>query len=144
MIDPKELRIFNWIEYEGKPNKVLAIHSPAPHKNPALDGKCMIEINPPDSFFVPVDDISPIPLTEEWLTRFGFEKATDAIGGYWSPSFDTNTVGLRWEFGEHIDTFRDIYWSYCVSGTYNVKAKYVHQLQNAIFVLLGKELELKP
>lgn len=90
-----------------------------------------------------IGKVVPIPLTGDWLQRFGFERATDAIGGWWSPSFGSNIVGLRWEFGEHIDVFRDIYWSYCVSGTYHVKAKYVHQLQNAIFVLLGKELELK-
>ena len=74
---------------------------------------------------------SGIPLTEEWLLKFGFEK----IGGYlWNCKklgarrFINNPYGIthfEMEFGEtHIRS--------------------VHQLQNLYYALTGNELEVKP
>jgi len=75
------------------------------------------------------DSVRPIPLTEDWLEKFGF-KNTDAgwsngtkanlhktvNGGYMLPSF-----------GHH---------------DFVTELKYVHQLQNLYFALTGKELEI--
>jgi len=69
----------------------------------------------------------PIPLTEEWLKRFGFE--------FWD--------GLGWRHMETkgllvFDTF--FFYRYYSIG---VCLKHVHQLQNLYFALTGEELELK-
>lgn len=71
----------------------------------------------PDSFI-------PIPLTEEWLLKFGFEK-----------------VGFQFiKDGIELFPIRDLYYR----GNFPIKSdiKYVHQLQNLYFALVGKELKL--
>jgi hypothetical protein len=70
----------------------------------------------------------PIPLTEEWLLKFGFEKniTTDLYPTF---SYDILNVNdgivyvLNYGFVNHI--------------------KYVHQLQNLYFTLTREELKLK-
>jgi hypothetical protein len=78
-------------------------------------------------------NIKLIPLTEEWLLKFGFENN----GNYWLKDY------LRvWE------------WGICINITYHsqrlgsedkscFEIKHVHQLQNLYFALTGKELEIK-
>ena len=73
----------------------------------------------------------PIPLTEEWLKKFGFEKEK-CDNKIWyelkpknAPLFCQGYSKKLCEvFVEHLD----------------VRVKYVHQLQNIYFVLTGKEL----
>lgn len=70
--------------------------------------------------------IEPIPLTEEWLLKFGFEKK--------------GVNRTRWAFWE-IDLVEDekgIY-SFDESRIY-IDIKYVHQLQNLYFALTNGEL----
>ena len=71
--------------------------------------------------------IHPIPLTEEWLVRFGFELNAN--------KYRTNDSKLICH--KMIDVK--------ISGSkYNLKhIKYVHQLQNLYFALTGEELKLK-
>lgn len=72
---------------------------------------------------------SAIPLTEEWLIKFGFVKVRDY------PVFRLD--GLQIEFNGF-----DSQWG---AGLLDEKTvlKYVHQLQNLFFALKGKELTLK-
>lgn len=67
-------------------------------------------------------DLSPIPLTEEWLIKFGFE-----IKNY---SY-TNSHYVKGKFGFDLTTFE-------YKG---IKLKYVHQLQNLFFALTCEELQ---
>lgn len=70
-----------------------------------------------------------IPLTDEWLLKFGFVKVLDY------PCF--RLEGLQIEFNGF-----DSQWG---SGLLDEKTviKFVHQLQNLFFALKGKELTLK-
>jgi len=75
---------------------------------------------------------APIPLTEEWLIRFGAELEDE-----W---YDINlvedmslTICLR---TKETGLFHDVYYT----GLRNIN--YVHQLQNLYFALTGSELEL--
>lgn len=80
----------------------------------------------------------PIPLTEEWLIKLGFEKIVDneftlrydlkkdPRFDYSLPKHNLKTFGLRF-YG---------------SDFFNV-VKYVHQLQNIYFALTNTELEIK-
>jgi hypothetical protein len=67
----------------------------------------------------------PIPITEEWLLKFGFIKSSD--NNYYKG--DKFTIYNRFEnFG-------------LIGGLLSWKEfKYVHQLQNLYFALTGKEL----
>lgn len=74
----------------------------------------------------------PIPLTEEWLLKFGFEKAG-------------RTIKLK-NFGKFIDMNGEL--SFYPAGMLNSLLRhdllqYVHQLQNLYFALTGKELMIK-
>jgi hypothetical protein len=73
----------------------------------------------------------PIPLTEEWLLRFGFVESQD---------IDT-VFGLKLNDFWYINEFQ-------IRNKFNailldVELKYVHQLQNLYFALTNKELTLK-
>lgn len=68
-------------------------------------------------------DFNPIPITENWLKKLGFEKR-GADGKY------RNKEDIAFEFKDNI-------LSYDVA-----KCKYVHELQNLYFALYHNELEL--
>ena len=74
-----------------------------------------------------------IPLTEEWLLKFGFEK--DSIFG----------VDIKYKIGYfEVWYFRNTD-SYMLENIKNMKVfiKYVHQLQNLYFALCNEELVIK-
>lgn len=72
-------------------------------------------------------DVNPIPLTEEWLVKFGFTK-----------SLANGTIYCKARFMEIIYD-SDIYLSFSGNrGKLNIK--HVHQLQNLYFALTGEEL----
>jgi len=88
-------------------------------------------------------DFKPIPLTEEWLVRFGFEiyqsygcinqepdkfKYRKAIFNNSFLKFDTNFSG----------------WFRIDRTTVSSTCWYVHQLQNLYFALTNEELKLQP
>jgi len=76
-----------------------------------------------------VNDLIPIPLTEEWLIKFGAKQKNE----YW---FEFHTYCII----KHT-TFIEFYSS--VEGDFICNSvKYVHQLQNIYFALTNKELEL--
>ena len=79
-----------------------------------------------ESNYFPYGKPLPIPLTEEWLLKFGFEKK--------------GVNRTRWTFWK-IDLVEDekgIY-SFDESRIY-IDIKYVHQLQNLYFALTNEEL----
>ena len=82
-------------------------------------------------------EIQPIPLTEEWLIKFGFNQ--DEILNYRYNS-EWKLDGKNYDF-IYIDIDdKDI----CINDSWNHrKIKYVHQLQNLYFALTGEELKIK-
>ena len=77
---------------------------------------------------------SPIPLTEDWLVKFGFFQVDD--DGLWGatdePIFEVQDKYLADEGLAHV-------WDAAFTGA---PIKYVHQLQNLFFTMTGKELKL--
>ena len=76
----------------------------------------------------------PIPLTEEWLLKFGF-------------MFEKNHYG--YSFPEHSDWLLEFnkannkWWvRYGLEKIDCERLSYVHQLQNLVFALTGEELKL--
>jgi len=75
-----------------------------------------------------LENIEPIPLTEEWLLKFGFEIKQGRFGNeYWGKI--------------NLYTSSDKKIVFCFDG-YLKGIKYVHQLQNLYFALTGNELTL--
>jgi hypothetical protein len=73
----------------------------------------------------------PIPLTEEWLLRFGFEKSRL---GYFTIFCGSNVMSVY--------CFEDFSRVQIVTQTVST-INHVHQLQNIYFALTGEELTLK-
>lgn len=68
----------------------------------------------------------PIPLTEEWLLKFGFKFKSYGYG---------DTEWKQWSFnGYSLNSF--------TCNTSGVDVKYLHQLQNLYFALTGEELKV--
>ena len=89
-----------------------------------------------DNISTGITIVDPIPLTEQWLKDFGFEKNTHSgwggkadyiIDDFWTILFFGEKIRFGYdEIDEGHITLCDI--------------KYVHQLQNLYFALTGKEL----
>lgn len=78
-----------------------------------------------------IDFPKPIPLTEEWLMKFGFEIVKGA-----HQSWRTIKINEEKSFDiQFIDG--DIFYS-------DTRLKHVHQLQNLFFALTGQELTYTP
>lgn len=81
--------------------------------------------------------MTPIPLTEEWLLKFGFGEWKEGEKCFYNGTFDwmLNPYKQYWHFYAHNE----------VGGkTWFLKdIQYIHQLQNLYFALTGEELIFK-
>ena len=117
---PTELRIGNWIEWDDDSHEQFKVET--------------IDYSEPNYFVNGglLDDMLPIPLTEEWLLKFGAVKTFDN----WQFTISVGAITLHFR--------RNNEWYSELGGIYlGSKIKYVHQLQNLYFALTGNELELK-
>ena len=115
MIQPNELRIGNWVRDDIVNLKDVQVE----------------QIDPSENF----EDLSPIPLTEEWLIKFGLIKGSkkNRTGNVFYLEIDNRRYYFV-KYGKMFDwEFGDIAFA---------QLEYVHQFQNLIFALTGKELEL--
>jgi len=105
---------------------------------------CEIDITDFSDILNNVIKVEPIPLSEDWLLKFGLKITdNDYEGGY---DF-TEYKGRLWEniilqtedifyYFIHID--QDSFYSHTI-----IEIKYVHQLQNLYFDLTNEELTIK-
>lgn len=124
MIQANELRVGNIVsDFGGREARVSAITERGTIK---LSSEHYTD----ESFNLNERVINPIPLTEEWLLRFGFdaERMGDGFLGY-----RLNYVDISMPYFEFTYDY----------GTESVEVKYVHQIQNLYFALTGTELKLK-
>ena len=110
-----ELRIGNWVSYIT-----------------AEGAEIELQINCESFKWISEDPIGfnlvhfHIPITPEWLERFGFENRGNNL-------FVKGKIELRYYANRCEVVVRGI----------NITYQYVHQLQNLYFALTGEELELK-
>lgn len=124
-MEAKELRIGNYVSRldlgTGIPRKEQILELLL--KRSVTTGPCRV--------IVLYEDVKPIPLTEEWLLRMGFEKSGSTV------YININRI--------EIGTIASGKRFYIQIGLENVTLpiKHVHQLQNLYFALTGCELEIK-
>ena len=130
-MDKRELRLGNWVQAVTHPViKKLKDYKDSDYqfqvesigKNTSRIGNSTF----PNS--IEIGDISPIPLDEGWLNRFGFKYSYD------------NVVKSKKYTLDSINLYMDD------EGNCRIlisEFKYVHQLQNLFFALTGNELQLK-
>ena len=117
-MEAKELRIGNLITdkwSKGKyPFTILSL------------GKSKCTYFGHQQFWAKYENLEPIPLTEEWLLKFGFKERK-------------NSIRYRYYKNRHsIELFSNY-----ARMNYSIGFKYVHQLQNLYFALYGEELTIK-
>ena len=88
------------------------------------------------SFKMKEENLIGVPLTEEWLLKFGFELRDGKYykGKYLIEDGISQYFNNGYSFRITIDN---------QNSTHASSVKYVHQLQNLYFALTGQELELK-
>lgn len=91
----------------------------------------------------------PIPLTEEWLEKFGFEKDGVLYNLYLEES-DSSQVFIQYSTTntDMIAVLHNYYYDWSEMEQNNtfmaiMDSQYVHQLQNLYFALTSKELTIK-
>ena len=122
MIQANELRIGNLVN--SKNDGIISITNISEKSVAVSEAHCYNHI--------PVEFISPIPLTEEWLLKLGFKKRKNRHLFHWE-----NKIVIS----EYKDEFENFF--YPKTGydiRFSNEIKYVHQLQNLYFALTGAEL----
>ena len=139
-----ELRIGNWIKYEG--NEIQLTKQ-----------KFKLCV-----FTLGLDELhEPIPLTEEWLVKFGFELYDYELFDEFDKDFEDGDLVetfLRYKKRHPVFTKTFIGIDFCkndsLTEVFSIKKnresdlyapfiKHVHQLQNLYFAITGTELEVK-
>ena len=122
MIDPKQLRIGNYITFpiglKGKLCEVMAINEKQVLIKTELDRRAWLNI----------DYLEPIPLTQEVLEKCGFEYSKDLN--------QSQHKELIWDADHEEDD--SLYFT-----ELHLEVKRLHQLQNLYFALTGEELNIK-
>ena len=129
MIKAKELRIGNLLTHDARTCRVTSLIENG-ESNYDIETRFVKggEVRFNSIIYV---GLEPIPLTEEWLIKFGFEKEVD----YGQEQYYVNGFMV---YG----AVEDFVLSGYVKDGY-IKTKYVHQLQNLYHALTGEELTIR-
>lgn len=130
-MDIKELRIGNYVKYNGCVVSVYAISNPMPNSNNNFNNKGRVTLWCNGLIAANIDEIEPIPITEELLLKIGFKQC-----GYLFKTLFIEMYEAEKGWHLHIDNER-------FETALSITIKYVHQLQNAYYLATGKELEIK-
>lgn len=130
MINPKELRIGNYLIHT-KTDNIWSVDSVG------SDG--IVYINYKGSrIYIELNYLDPIPITPELLDRLGSEAQFEIGHEEDGPYRWTLNSGMYQDF-----CFRFDDGVICELHDMELPIKYIHQLQNLVFALTGKELKLK-
>lgn len=131
----EELRIGNYVEYNGCTGVVYAVHSPIPCEDEHFRDIGIVELVIGGIVTARIDEINPIPLTEELLLKFGFELRYKTEDGM---IYGLGNITLIYCHTTDND------FGFFLNGYHNdVHIQELHQLQNLYHSLTGKELEIK-
>ena len=110
MIEAKDLRIGNLVKAVHKKSDILNSYI-------VIEGKHICDLENGKSEF----DFYGIPITEEWLLKFGFTQSLAFKSVYFIGTFLSITLGNKIMFEINDQIISEI--------------KYIHQLQNLYFAL---------
>ena len=117
-----ELRIGNWVAHDGLPFYIRDVEDLSDIERTLKHGT-----------------FTPIPLTEEWLLKFGFQLHSEySFRNFMLPK--NKFFICRWMEDKPsvgVEETGAFYWS-----DHLLKIEYVHQLQNLYWCLCGEELTI--
>ena len=122
-MNAKELRIGNYVNYDNK-DAIITID----------DFNHIIKYD--------IHIINPIPITEDWLLKFGFEQQEFTYNYNIDDTLSLQVLNVKGVYFPSLVEYPEM----TLVGTQIVHLKcisFVHELQNLYFALTGEELELK-
>lgn len=96
----------------------------------ATKGKTIMILQQEEGHYLLINNLKPIPLTEEWLLKLGLKKTEYKSQIIYDSGLQNSTYII-------IDENNS---SYFMWGAYLTSIKYVHELQNLYFALTQREL----
>lgn len=130
-----ELRIGNLINVLNPNTDVWNIE--------ATKGKTIMILQEKKGHHLLINNLKPIPLTEEWLLKFGFEEtnAKENLDREWCVDYEIENCNFIINYNKTLNIF---YFSFSNGINWiNIEIYYIHQLQNLYFALTNEELEIK-
>jgi hypothetical protein len=130
MIKTNELRIGNLVSQNGFFGYVYSIESALPKQEQRFSDKDLVTLFDNGMTTVTIDEINPVPLTAEWLVKFGLNQSNS------SENYGSEKICV-------FNNLRSVNIHYSFYGCdYEFECpRYVHQLQNLYFALTGCELQ---
>jgi len=126
MIDPKQLRIGNYVQWGAE----ITSHTKVMTIGLTMVSATLSRGNTVSLIPLKFDDLEPIPLTQELLKRCGFFPDEDDMCFYWEKNGEIIEESLN-----HPPVFRH--------ESHQRPITTLHQLQNLYFALTDEELEIK-
>lgn len=152
MIKVEELRCGNLVEFKGQHVPIVKIDS----QNELIDqdailsykGSVVVPEYSPDgriwNYNSPwVQQIKPIPLTEEWLLKLGFWEKYKSTCNRWYLRATHLNSGCEIIDPEDDDTGKLTGKFYYRNSDGDIDVPYVHQLQNLYYAITKEELTIK-
>lgn len=141
-MDSRELRIGNYVDCNGIVSEIVETRT-----NYVRLKYFREDVEKEHISLVLLDErVKEIPLTEEWLLKFGFEKI-ESDYRIQIQKDDSQGNSDYWIYVDSgIDNETNKFKVMLVSGEgdwFTTKNKYVHQLQNLYYALTGEELTFK-
>ena len=133
-----ELRIGNLVDLGNRIAKVIEIN----HL-----GCVVVDLEETQDTIEDYERTKPIPLTEEWLVKFGFVEIKRHTHDFEEVFYSKSIINGQPNHNETLVISLPL--NHCEIGEYNIEESYlmninidyVHQLQNLYFALTGEELE---
>ena len=140
----QELRIENYVKYNGSIVSVYAISNPTPNKDKHFDNKARVTLWCNGLIDATIDEIEPILITEELLLKNGFEL-TDKPIVKTDLRLQPHFVYRKTVDNVTIDVDPVQVFIHQKRGTMlNIQGlKHLHQLQNAFYLATSTELSIK-
>lgn len=133
-----ELRVGNFVRYNGANLPVYSISSPLPDKNKAFDNKERVVLSCDGLIYATIENVEPIPLTKEFFEKNGFIKQHDWEEVLYYRSEDMRIDVYENYLGWVVNIDDDVF-----TIVFSNNLKHVHELQNAYYISTGEELEIK-
>ena len=127
MIDEKSLRLGNCVMYENTTHVVEELRG----RNNTIVTRW---IKGTDHYIHTANELDPIPLTEEIMGKLGLRKDNNAAeGDDYAEWYELKlpVIGYLNQEGDSL-----------VDDSGEIRINYLHQLQNLVYCLSGKELEV--
>ena len=134
----EEIMIQNAVRYNGNDFKVTDISRAWPRVEWKYNNKPVVTIFDGGILTVGLDEIEPIPITEEWLAKQGFKHEFDELCefNYYIREIDGYFVDIQLECANMGEGYVTCHIDNCDRCTVaSADIQYVHQLQNLLNIM---------